>query len=131
MFSSEQVFEVSGTMEQLQMTIKFAIDMYGIGKDRITYQITKDGKYCLGWGNDKKGWNKYPFDFDVHIVSEIVKQHLEKQDCEDPHAWDDGSSEKGFLMKAIPKLFSDEYEGIKSPFYGIVSIEPYMNFYAK
>lgn len=131
MFSSEQVFEVSGTMEQLKMAIKFAIDMYEIGKDRITYQITKDGKYCLGWGGDKEGWSKYPFDFDVHIVSEIVKQHLEKQGCEDPYAWADGSSKKGFLLKAIPGLFSDEYEGIKSPFYGIVSIEPYMNFYAK
>lgn len=130
MFSSEQVFELSGTMEQLQMAIKFAIDMYGIGKDRITYQITKDGKYCLGW-NDGSGWNKFPFDFDSHIVAKIVEQHLEKQDCEDPYAWADGSSEKGFLMKAIPQLFSDRYKGIKSPFYGIVSIEPYMNYYAK
>ena len=130
MFSSEQVFEISGTMEQLQMAIKFAIDMYGIGKDRITYQITKDGKYCLGW-NDENGWNKFPFDFDSHIVAKIVEQHLEKQDCEDPYAWADGSSEKGFLMKAIPQLFSDRYNGIKSPFYGIVSIEPYMNYYAK
>ena len=63
--------------------------------------------------------------------SEIVKQFLEKQDCEDPYAWADGSSEKGFLMKVIPGVFSDEEDGIKKPFYGIVSIEPYMNFYAK
>ena len=130
MFSSEQIFEVSGDMDQLEMAIRFAIDMHGIGKSGISYQITENGKYCLGWGDDKE-WKKYPFDFDVHIVSEIVKQFLEKQDCEDPYAWSDGSSEKGFLMKIIPEVFSDEKDGIKQPFYGIVSIEPHMNFYAK
>ena len=131
MFSSDQIFAVSGDMGQLEAAIKFALDMYDIARNHVKYQITRDGKYCLGWGDDKEGWSKYPFDFDVHIVAEIVKQHLKKQDCEDSYAWADGSSEKGFLMKAIPNLFSDEYEGIKKPFYGIVSIEPYMNFYAK
>ena len=130
MFSSDQIFEVSGSMDQLEKAIKFAIDMRGSSKSGISYQITKNGKYCLGWG-DEEEWKKYPFDFDVHIVSEIVKQFLEKQDCEDPYAWADGSSEKGFLMKIIPEVFSDEKDGIKQPFYGIVSIEPYMNFYAK
>ena len=130
MFSSEQVFEVSGTMEQLETAIKFAMDMSESNKDNISYQITDDGKYCLGWG-DGDGWNKFPFDFDSHIVAKIVEQHLTKQECDDPYGWADGSSKKGFLMKAIPELFSDEYKGIKSPFYGIVSIEPYMNYYAK
>ena len=130
MFSSDQIFEVSGSMDQLEKAIKFAIDMRGISKSGISYQITKNGKYCLGWG-DEEEWKKYPFDFDVHIVSEIVKQFLKKQDCEDPYSWSDGSSEKGFLMKIIPEVFSDEKDGVKKPFYGIVSIEPYMNFYAK
>lgn len=129
MFSSEQVFEVSGDMSQLEKTISFAIDMYG-NRKKISYQITEDGKYCLGW-HDDEGWNEYPFDFDPHIVAEIVKQHLEKQDCEDPYDWADGSSDKGFLMKAIPQTFADTANGIKHPFYGIVSIEPFMNFYAK
>lgn len=131
MFSSEQIFEVSGDMGQLEMAINFAIDMHGTARNNVKYQITKDGKYCLGWGDDKDGWNKYPFDFDVHIVSEIVKQHLKKQECEDPYEWADGSSQKGFLMKAIPELFSDEYKGIKNPFYGIISIEPFINYYGK
>ncbi len=70
MFSSEQIFEVSGSMDQLEMAIRFAIDMYGIGKSGICYQVTEDGKYCLGWENEE-GWNKFPFDFDVHILSLI------------------------------------------------------------
>ena len=130
MFSSDQVFEVSGDMSQLEKTIRFAIDMHGIGKSGISYQKTEDGKFCLGWG-DEKGWSPFPFDFDPHIVAEIVKQHLEKQDCENPYAWADGSSDKGFLMKVIPETFADEYKGIKGPFYGIVSIEPFMNYYGK
>lgn len=133
MFSSEQIFEVSGDMGQLEAAIKFACEMYEIGSKGVTYQITKNGKYCLGKGYAKseKGWSQFPFDFDVHIIAEIIKQFLEKQECENPYDWCDGGSEKGFLMKAIPQLFSDEYKGIKSPFYGIVYIEPYMNFYAK
>ena len=130
MFSSDQVFEVSGGMDQLEKAIKFAIDMYGIGGSGISYQITGNGKYCLGWG-DEGEWKKYPFDFDVHIVSEIVRQFLEKRDCEDPYAWADGGSGKGFLMRVIPAVFSDEEDGVRNPFYGIVSIEPFMNFYAK
>jgi hypothetical protein len=130
MFSSDQIFEVSGDMSQLEKTIRFAIDMNGIGKSGICYQKTEDGKFCLGWG-DEEGWSPFPFDFDPHIVAEIVKQHLEKQDCKDPYAWADGSSDKGFLMKAIPETCADEYKGIKHPFYGIVSIEPFMNFYSK
>ena len=130
MFSSEQIFKVSGDMSQLEMAIKFAIDMYEVNTDSIRYQITEDGKYCLGWSG-AGCWQKFPFDFDIHIVAQIVKQHLKKQKCEDPYEWADGTSDKGFLMTAIPELFSDEYKGIKEPFYGIISIEPFMNFYAK
>ena len=86
MFSSEQIFEISGEMDQLEKTIKFAIDMHGIGKSGICYQVTEDGKYCLGWG---------------------------------------------FLMKVIPTTCADDWKGIKNPFFGIVSIEPFINFYAK
>ena len=35
MFSSEQILEISGEMEQLEMTIEFAINMHGIGKKRM------------------------------------------------------------------------------------------------
>lgn len=131
MFSSEQVFEISGDMSQLEPAIKFAIGMYEIGKNGITYQITEDGKYCLGWASGD-GWEKYPFDFDAHIIAEIVKQHLAKQEYDDSaYSYSDGAIEKGFLMKVIPSLFSDEYKKVKHPFYGIVSIEPFVNFYAK
>lgn len=131
MFSSEQIFDINGDMVQLEMAIKFAVDMYGITRNNIKYQITKDGKYCLGWGDEKDGWSKFPFDFDTHIVAEIVKQHLRKQDVEGPYDYRDGSSKLGFRMKAIDNVFSSEKDGIKNPFFGIVSIEAEYIFYAK
>lgn len=130
MFSSDQIFEVSGSMEQLEQAIRLAIGMHGVGKSGISYQKTENGKFCLGWGNEE-GWTSFPFDFDPHIVSEIVKQHLEKQEYKDPYSYSDGTSKMGFLMKVIPETCSSEYEGIKKPFFGIVSIEPFMNFYSK
>ena len=131
MFSSEQIFDINGEMNQLEMTINFAMRMHDIPKE-VSFQITNDGKYCLGWVVDeKKGWLPFPFDFDAHIVAEIVKQHLYKQDVEDPYENCDGSSYKGFRMKAIYGSFSSEEDGIKYPFYGIVSIEPEYIFYAK
>lgn len=131
MFSSEQILEVSGEMGQLEMALNFALNMSGYHKT-ISYQITNDGKYCLGWYCDESlGWKQFQFDFDVHIVSEIIKQHLNKLEIDNPYEYADGSSVKGFLMKAIDNSFADEELGVKEPFYGIISIEPYYNYYAK
>ena len=66
MFSSEQIFEISGDMGQLEKAIKFAISMFGSKCE--SYQISEDGKYCLGW-MVKDGWKPFPFDFDAHIIS--------------------------------------------------------------
>ena len=131
MFSSEQIFKVSGDFSQLEMAIDFAMKMWGARKDRqYYYQITEDGKYCIGWC-EEDGWTPFQFDFDSHIVAEIVKQHLRKHRIEES-AYDsfDGSTDDGFLMKAIEPSAMDE-EGIKRPFFGIVSIEYFENFYAK
>lgn len=131
MFSTEQKFEVSGDMTQLEEAVKFAINMFDIGKSNICFQITDDGKYCLGWGM-QEGWTLFPFDFDAHIIAKIVEQHLSKQVYnEDDYAFYDGCTGDGFLMKVIPCTFADTYNGIKNPFYGIVSIEPFVNYYAK
>ena len=76
---------------------------------------------------------EFPFDFNPHIVSEIIEQHIEKimDNMTSDYEFADGGTSRGFLMKAIPETFSYEYQGIKKPFYGIISIEPFENFYAK
>lgn len=133
MLSSNQVLEISGEFDQLENALRLAIRMAdNVPKDRLSFQITKDGKYCIGWGEKEPGWEKFQFDFDEHIVSEIIVQHLRKQPEIDSE-WDycDGCTEEGFLMKAIPETFADEEDGIKNPFWGIVSFEPFTVFYSK
>ena len=133
MFSSNQIFEISGSLEQLEDAIRFALKHYGTPNEKgLFYQITEDGKYCLGWSCEEN-WKEFPFDFNPHIVSEIIEQHIEKimDNMTSDYEFADGGTSCGFLMKAIPETFSYEYQGIKKPFYGIVSIEPFENFYSK
>lgn len=133
MFSSNQVFEISGEYDQLESALRFALKHHGDGDGKeLFYQITEDGKYCIGW-YEGKGWNKYPFDFNPHIVSEIIEQHLRKlpKDKESEYEWCDGCTARGFLMKVIDETFSSEMNGIKDPFYGIVSVEPFECFFSK
>lgn len=130
MFSSNQIFKVSGDMRQLESAIEFAVNMFDKPRN-LCYQITDDGKYCLGW-SAQDGWLPLPFDFNAHIVAEIVKQHLAKHEPEESeYDYMDGGTGDGFLMEVIPNTFSDEEDGIKNPFYGIVSIKSFKNYYAK
>ena len=139
MFSSNQILKVSGCLSlpnELEDALEFALKYSGHYKNmsqseidrgcKLLYQITEDGKYCIGWGFKEipEGWLEYPFKFDINIVSNIISQHLESFPLEQD-IWD-GSYEKGFIMECIK-----ESNGIKSPFYGIVSFRPYTCFYSK
>ena len=119
MFSSNQILEVSGNLSdqnELEIALEFALKYSGYAKNmkqdeidrgcKLLYQITEDGKYCIGWGFEKnpEGWIEYPFRFDIDIVSRIIRQHLESFPVE-KDIWD-GSYQKGFIMKCI-----EEYMG--------------------
>ncbi len=142
MFSSNQILQVSGSLnhtEELYTALEFALKISGkinsfTRKDRpskCVYQITEDGRYCIGWAYEKieKGWSEFPFEFDLSIISQIIVKHLQKQEMQ-RDMWD-GSYEKGFLMKYVEDDFLDETNGIKEPFYAIVEFCPYTCFYAK
>ncbi len=47
MLSSNQVLEISGEFDQLEQVLRLAIKMANITRDRLAFQITKDGKYCI------------------------------------------------------------------------------------
>ena len=140
MFSSNQKLEISGCIEhknELKNALDFAIKASGWYEPftrtektvKCTFQITPDGRYCLGWGGQDSGWQSFPFDFDVDIIAQIIVQHLRKQEIHG--SFGDGSCDKGFLMKNIENYYSTERDGIKEPAYGIVSFEPYTCYYAK
>lgn len=130
MFASNQVLEVSGSFGQLKMALEFALNMSGNSK--CAYQITEDGRYCIGkvYDKPKDGWTEFQFDFDSDIISRIITQFLTKQNL-DYEEEGDGGYNKGFIMKVIPESMGDEYKGIKSPFYGIVEFKPFVCFYSK
>ncbi|MBR5228092.1 MAG: hypothetical protein IKV94_05610 [Clostridia bacterium] len=144
MFSSNQILEVSGSLSDqfaLGNALEFALKCSGHLKNmrqeeidrgcKLLYQITEDGKYCIGWGfkDIPSGWLEYPFKFNIDIVSRIIHQHLEKYTL--VKGGSDGSYKKGFIMKCIELSMSSEKNGIKSPFYGIVYFKPYTCFYSK
>lgn len=144
MFSSNQVLEISGSLSdsnELEAALEFALKYSGEDNNlsqeeidrgcKLVYQITEDGRYCIGWGFEDvpKGWTEYPFKFDVAIVSIVIRKHLETFPIE--RKIFDGAYEKGFIMKCIDESLASENDGIKSPFYGIVYFKPYTCFYSK
>ena len=142
MFTSNQKLEVSGSLhhkDELYNALEFALKLSDNFEcftrtdkpSKCVFQITDDGRYCVGWSFDgtAKGWSEYPFDFDLSIISKIIEQHLMKQTIIYDE-WD-GSYKKGFLMKVIEESLSDDDNGIKSPFYGIVEFSPFTCFYSK
>lgn len=133
MFSSNQKLEISGEYNQLKSTLEFALKLDGTDFDDLCYQTTEDGKFCIGWmsGNGlASGWKRFQFDFDLEIVSRIIIQFLSKQKQKDMQGFD-GSTIKGFVMRAIPETFSNLENGIQNPFYGIVSFKTFTCFYSK
>lgn len=143
MFSSNQVLEISGSLNHsndlcnaLEFALKVTEDLTAFSHAtkadvKCVYQITEDRKYCIGkaYGKPEEGWNEFPFEFDLSIISQIIVKHLSKQEVK--YGGGDGSYEKGFIMRAIEHSFTDEKDGIQSPFYGIVSFEPFTCFYHK
>lgn len=130
MMSSNQIFEISGSFSQLHLALDFAINYLGENEKGLCFQITDDGKFCIGWGH-KEGWEKFQF-CHLEIISKIIVKHLESQKYKrSSYEGFDGKTNKGFLMKVIPEMFSDEYDGIKNPFYGIISFQTFINYYSK
>lgn len=140
MFSSNQILEVSGSFDQLESALKFALHHSGNlnnnypneddNKHKLTYQITEDGKYCIGWVYETvpNGWLEFPFKFNTEIVSKIIIKYLEGFPLEDSGL--DGSHEKGFLMTGLKEGYSYNL-GITNAFYCIVYFTPFTCFYSK
>lgn len=58
MFSSNQVFQISGSMSQLEEALRFALSFSEETHSQIVFQTTDDGKYYIGWKGDSdiKRW---------------------------------------------------------------------------
>ncbi len=136
MFSSNQVLSVSGELDinYIKHCLSFALQLanydYHSPKSTCTWQITEDGRYCIGWasGHIPKGWNAYDFEFDLNKISEIIFEHMKSID---PYHANNCAACSGFIMEAIPETLAEEYHGIVKPFYGLISFSPYLCAYSK
>lgn len=137
MFSSNQILDISGSLDQITSALNFAMAYSGQLNHfsdeeqkrgcKLVFQITEDGKYCIGWGFGEvpNGWTEYQFKPDSHIISAIIEQRLMGFPCQEDGF--NGSYEQGFRMRQI----DFHTEGVENPFFGIVYFEPYTCFYAK
>ena len=143
-FSSNQVFTISGDLDcsnGIEDVLRFALKYSELNKlmmkpksgraIKLLYQITKDGKFCIGWSYEyvPEGWKRFPFRFSIKAVSNFIKEHLEEYPVEE-NVWP-GSYRKGFLMKNVGEVFGDEYKGIRNPLYAVIYFEPFTCFYSK
>lgn len=137
MFSSNQLFTISGRLDQLENAIIFLLSHAGLTheslhdpKRALVYQITEDNKYHLGYTRlpAPDGWKEYIFKYDPHIISLIIQQHIKYAQVQPKSIYDyaDGSTEKGFLLTV------KNPDNLKNP-YGcyLATIEPYKIYYAK
>ena len=139
-----QVFAISGDLDcsnGIEDVLRFALKYSELDKTmkkpkagrtlKLLYQITKDGKFCIGWSYVyvPEGWKEFPFKFSIKAVSKFIRDHLKDFPVEE-NVWA-GSYIKGFLMKAVKEAYGDEFEGIKMPVYTVVYFEPFTCFYSK
>lgn len=140
MFSSNQILDITGSLDQLESALKFAMDYSGHSRHftqseidrgcKTVFQITEDGKYCIGWGfgDVPEGWTEYQFKPDITIISAILRQRLETAPIEDEGY--DGTYEHGFRMKSVPDFqYHELSKAIKNLSYCIIYIEPFSVFY--
>ena len=136
MFSSNQVFEVSCTKDQLRSVLAFALNLASEERTnprKLACQMTTDGKFAIGWFHQepKSGWqilvSPTP---SVDLLTEAAIQYL-KDSPDHTMEFGDGSYEQGYLVKAIQETMASEWDGIKNPFYGYVTIQAYKVFYSK
>jgi hypothetical protein len=136
MFSSNQVLSVSGELDiqYIKYCLLFALRLanydYNSPKSTCVWQITEDGRYCIGWASVHipKGWNAYDFEFDIDKISEIILKHMESVD---PYQANNCAACSGFVMDVIPETLAEEYNGIVKPFYGLILFRPYLCEYSK
>ena len=133
MFSSNQIFSLSGELNpnQIKNVLDFLKTMYD--QKIKSFQITKDGGFALGWCDEKEeSWTKFQFEYDSETLALIICNHLKSADNpENPWEDYDGSCYDGFRVDVIEETFANENNGVKDPFYGIVKFTKYVKFYSK
>jgi hypothetical protein len=130
MFSSNQVLAISGDLshdDELRNALSYALAQYACPHMPTSFQITPSGKYVLGWHKNHTGWIDFPFETSVEILVPIISAHVKKQKYL-ATGGGDGTYTNGFLIETVESWKSGE---IVEPAYSIISIAPFVCYYAK
>lgn len=143
MFSSNQVLLLSGPLDgpDLEQALAFALEfsdqLAGFGTESAkscpVYQITADGKFCIGWRLKSRTlphWADFPVPYTAKQIAGRIRDHLRPM-YSGPQYTSCGVWKSGFLMSVISESMASESQGVKNPFYGIVSFEVFPVFYSK
>lgn len=143
MFSSNQRFSVSCRENQLEDVISLALNMRLANHKNPTlaYQFTNDGKFAIGWCEEKpkEGWTKFPFDRPSNeMLIAMIKQFVSTTSALHRYITDDidddggdGTARPGYLVSVIEETFADTWEGIRNPFCGIIYVRAFNCYYSK
>ena len=143
MFSTNQIFKITGPVEKIEDTLKFAFVIEGQDKHisksekergcKTVYQISEDGKYfCIGWGFEEipPGWKPFDPDFTYKRAASAIENFLKQfEGLGDHDIYKDSISEVGFLAENIED--TDGYGNIENPYHGIVKFSRYSVIYAR
>ena len=66
----------------------------------------------------------------MDLLAEAAIQYLKDYPDHSIELWD-GSYEQGYLVKVIQETMASEWNGIRNPFYGYVTIQAHKVFYSK
>ena len=98
MFSNNQIFKVSGPVDQIERVLRFAFELEGQDKHmtkgekergcKTVYQISEDGRYfCVGWGFEEipPGWNDFDPTFTYKRAAVKIEEFLKNFNSGDPY----------------------------------------------
>ena len=148
MFSTNQIFKISGPPSQLKDTLEFALKHSGWQEAftrnnnpvSMAYQITKNGIYCLGRGrlknedetHIKEGWSEFPFDYNTDAIARIITQWIDTQPepySEFRHC--DGGKRIGFICEPAKQMNKDLRDAIQNWERCVITFRPFLCWYAK
>ena len=137
MFSSNQVLSISCPDKHLEQTLRYVLDFADYdpkGKIALGYQFTKDHRICIGLIStiEKSRWKPFMYERpDIDFIAAAIRNYIRQYPAKSDFDGDDGAVNQGYLFEVIPESFAEEENGVKQPFYGLFSVQPFACFYSK
>lgn len=133
MLSDNQRLQISCDKQQLQMVLRFALQMYheDLHKTNLCYQVVENEALAIGcfYSKVEDGWNKFMFDHpSMELLTATVKQFVEQ--CKKPQSNRNVDyTETGYLISGLREYAKSD--AIKNRYDCIFVVEPFCLEYSK